>query len=1078
MNGNFVFNGRSRPTHLSLSRDHQPSKDAILAETRKKRERREINRVQQQAALRIQRKARLWLSRMALADLAFNLFQSIRDESQKTPGRRLERSCWDFEFFCRGKRRGVDHNSRRMMCTQVVLQQLRRSIRAGSVREELFGCQHGLDLLARLIFEEYARPPVNAEEKETLWKEEHLFLFDALLETNNSLNEKVKLWIRALQLVIQHGTSGNASVVSRIQGLYASLSASDVAVAMEAPEGREMLLEALTSSAQNGPYISPTSCALDVLLASQHEEECAVNQEANRVLLEAIVDVTASKLPEIIRFKTTAALGKLVRLTPFFLGAEGSRDGELRRKWLKCLVELTIHASRDDELLKTTIVDLMHPHIEGPAHSSRYEHLPTYLFTADCGLRLLKENASAVAALIESSTEGEASSPSRSNAFFDFNLLCSTFVWPLYNFSLKSPEQRIEVTTIFSKLVNSSELLRSLWKIYQDCHSSAPRDPSGMKKESLLTRVKAGEVAHLPFTGEPPAELLGTVTGTTSARSLFWDMYPAVSVLFFTLLSYFVDATDFMEELENGVVMDCNDAVLLLLSLKGIVHRSYMHGIFPHCNGEAVAQTALRLLTKLHVIDEVQSFVPHPSVWIAITDPMILGTFESITRETWLDVDAALEFSKLNYLEGNEGDAVQVNSASICHPHWMGSTTWSHQERIVRLLQNAPFTIPFNVRASVFSALILSCEQNMLFYSQQPFLVHRGHVFIDAFDRFANVPDSPDMFSVRFRDTNNLVEEGYGEGVYREFLVNLCTEGFAAEYGMFRQTEDGDVYPNPFSYEVTGDPQHLRRITFLGAMVGRSLRDGVVQDIPFAPHFRNAILGRSNSINNLKSFDRQLYRQIMSLRSLSEEEIENLSLTFTYTVDILDEVREVELLRGGRDIPVTRRNCLNYIHLLAGFKLNHESARQTRAFLEGLGMIVNLSWLKLFDGKEVMKLFGGDAESAIDVSDWRKHTQYHRADDEESVPVHVFWRVVEAMSLEERKRLLKFTTSMNRPPLLGFQFLNPPFKVHVEWDASEERLPSASTCFSTLKLPPYKDFKTAFSKITAAIEGTEDFGLT
>ncbi|RNC49428.1 ubiquitin-protein ligase, partial [Trypanosoma cruzi] len=156
MNGNFVFNGRSRPTHLSLSRDHQPSKDAILAETRKKRERREINRVQQQAALRIQRKARLWLSRMSLADLAFNLFQSVRDESQKTPGRRLERFCWDFEFFCRGKRRGFDHNSRRMMCTQVVLQQLRRSIRAGSVREELFGCQHGLDLLARLIFEEYA----------------------------------------------------------------------------------------------------------------------------------------------------------------------------------------------------------------------------------------------------------------------------------------------------------------------------------------------------------------------------------------------------------------------------------------------------------------------------------------------------------------------------------------------------------------------------------------------------------------------------------------------------------------------------------------------------------------------------------------------------------------------------------------------------------------------------------------------------------------------------------------------------------------------------------------------------------
>ncbi|ESL07485.1 hypothetical protein TRSC58_04825 [Trypanosoma rangeli SC58] len=349
---------------------------------------------------------------------------------------------------------------------------------------------------------------------------------------------------------------------------------------------------------------------------------------------------------------------------------------------------------------------------------------------------------------------------------------------------------------------------------------------------------------------------------------------------------------------------------------------------------------------------------------------------------------------------------------------------------------------------------------------------------MDAFDQIANNPAAPELVGVRFRDNNNNIEEGHGEGVYREFLVSLCNEAFAAEYGMFCQTETGDVYPNPFSYETTGDPQHLRRITFLGAMVGRSLRDGVLLDVPFAPHFRNAILGRSNSINNLKSFDKQLYRHIISLRSLSEEEIEGLSLTFTYTVNVLGDVREVELLRGGRDIPVTRRNCLNYIHLVASFKLNHESARQTKAFLEGLGMIVDLSSLKLFDSNELMKLFGGDADGAIDVADWRRHTQYHSADDEESAPVHYFWQVVESMSQDERKKLLKFTTSMPRPPLLGFQFLSPPFKVHVVWGTSEERLPSASTCFSTLKLPPYKDVEAARRKIKAAIEETDEFAFS
>ncbi|RNF12747.1 putative ubiquitin-protein ligase [Trypanosoma rangeli] len=108
MNGIYVFNGRSRPTHLSLSRDHQPSTNAILAEARKKRERREKNRVQHAAALCLQRNARVWLSRMALADLARNLFYSIHDEYQETMERSLGNYCWDFNFFCRGQRRGVD----------------------------------------------------------------------------------------------------------------------------------------------------------------------------------------------------------------------------------------------------------------------------------------------------------------------------------------------------------------------------------------------------------------------------------------------------------------------------------------------------------------------------------------------------------------------------------------------------------------------------------------------------------------------------------------------------------------------------------------------------------------------------------------------------------------------------------------------------------------------------------------------------------------------------------------------------------------------------------------------------------
>lgn len=52
-------------------------------------------------------------------------------------------------------------------------------------------------------------------------------------------------------------------------------------------------------------------------------------------------------------------------------------------------------------------------------------------------------------------------------------------------------------------------------------------------------------------------------------------------------------------------------------------------------------------------------------------------------------------------------------------------------------------------------------------------------------------------------------------------------------------------------------------------MVGRALRDGVLQTVPFALPFCNSLLGRHNSINNLKSFDDELYKQLMFLTSLS-----------------------------------------------------------------------------------------------------------------------------------------------------------------------------------------------------------------
>ena len=64
----------------------------------------------------------------------------------------------------------------------------------------------------------------------------------------------------------------------------------------------------------------------------------------------------------------------------------------------------------------------------------------------------------------------------------------------------------------------------------------------------------------------------------------------------------------------------------------------------------------------------------------------------------------------------------------------------------------------------------------------------------------------------------------------------------------------------------------------------------------------------------------------------------------------------VELKPGGGDIRVTRENCVQYIHLLAHWRLNVSIERQFRAFREGLASVVPLQWLRLFNQGELQVL--------------------------------------------------------------------------------------------------------------------------
>ncbi len=75
--------------------------------------------------------------------------------------------------------------------------------------------------------------------------------------------------------------------------------------------------------------------------------------------------------------------------------------------------------------------------------------------------------------------------------------------------------------------------------------------------------------------------------------------------------------------------------------------------------------------------------------------------------------------------------------------------------------------------------------------------------------------------------------------------------------------------------------------------------------------------------------------------------------------------------------------------------------------------MIPLDLLSVFDYQELDLLLCGVPE--IDIADWNRHTEYlgeyHKMGARHQV-IRWFWRAVEAMTAEERIRLLQFTTGL------------------------------------------------------------------
>lgn len=208
-------------------------------------------------------------------------------------------------------------------------------------------------------------------------------------------------------------------------------------------------------------------------------------------------------------------------------------------------------------------------------------------------------------------------------------------------------------------------------------------------------------------------------------------------------------------------------------------------------------------------------------------------------------------------------------------------------------------------------------------------------------------------------------------------------------------------------------------------MLGKALYENLLVELPLAEFFISKLAGKHSDVDvhQLASLDPVLRRNLMSLKAY-EGNVEDLNLDFTIVVNDLGETKVLELKPNGANIQVTTSNLIEYISLMADYKLNQQIRQQCAAFRKGLANVITVEWLYMFSNKEFQVLISG-AEIPVDIDDLRKHTKYGGDFEADHPTIKLFWEVLTEFDDLERRKLLKFVTSCSRPPLLGFKVYLP-----------------------------------------------------
>lgn len=198
-----------------------------------------------------------------------------------------------------------------------------------------------------------------------------------------------------------------------------------------------------------------------------------------------------------------------------------------------------------------------------------------------------------------------------------------------------------------------------------------------------------------------------------------------------------------------------------------------------------------------------------------------------------------------------------------------------------------------------------------------------------------------------------------GGGLRKEFFILLLREILDPKFGMFKEYEESNAIwfaEDSFEDEVM--------FVLIGILCGLAIYNFTIINLPFPlALYKKLLKDQDIDLSDLKDLSPVIgnsMQQILDYTNIDFEEV--FDLRFDVTRESFGEMKKIELIPNGSDIPVTLENKKEFVDLYVDYVFNKSIESKFDGFYKGFMKVCGGKVLELFKSHELMAVVIGSED--------------------------------------------------------------------------------------------------------------------